>query len=147
MKCKYHLGEDGRCQLTFPKGMCEGEEKCTLYQLDAGRLCPSCNKKGADWSGYGEHGGFKYTCWTCGHTWTESIIRLETPGICLRCHREYETPFPEVVRPGGWEEIATEEWCADCNKLAMSVIFREISAYRTKGPLYDPIRSGHEVST
>jgi len=75
------------------------------------------------------------------------MTRTKTPGVCLRCGREYETPFPEIVRPGGWEEIATKEWCADCNKLVMSVIFREISAYRTEGSLYDPIRSGHEAST
>lgn len=139
-KCEYHL-ENGRCQLSFPFSYgCVGEDKCDHYQLNAERLCPNCNKKGASWSGYGKHGGFKYTCWTCERTWTEQFTWTETPGVCLRCGRKYETPFPEVVIPDGRMEIASEEWCADCNRLAMTLVFREISAYRMKGVLFDPLK-------
>lgn len=142
MKCEYHL-DNGRCQLG---GMCKGEDRCGLYQLDASRVCPSCNGKGAGWSGYGKPGGFKYTCWSCGHTWTElGISRPETPGVCLRCGREFENPVPPVVNPEGGREIATSEFCADCNKLIMSVVFRDATAYRVPGTretLHDPIRGG-----
>jgi len=61
--------------------------------------------------------------------------------VCLRCGREYDNPIPEVVDPTRTQkEIATSEWCADCNRLAMSVLFRESSVYRTR-ELYDPLRS------
>jgi len=139
-RCEYHL-EDDSCQLLSPqKFHCQGEDRCTHYQLEAKKLCPDCNKMGASWSGYGKPGGLKYTCWSCGHTWTEPLTWPKTPGVCLRCGREFENPVPEVIDPEGGKEIATSEWCSDCNKLVMSIVFREVSAYRTKGFLYDPLR-------
>lgn len=59
---------------------------------------------------------------------------------CRRCGRDFTTPIPDIVNPQGNLEIACVEWCAECNALAMSIIFRESSAYRTEG-LFDPLRS------
>lgn len=60
---------------------------------------------------------------------------------CLRCGRKYENPVPETANSEGTvREIATVEWCSDCNRLAMSVVFRDRSAYYKKGNLYDPIK-------
>lgn len=64
------------------------------------------------------------------------------PKLCRRCGREFTNPTPEVKEPGGRTEIACVGWCSDCNALTMSVLFREISAYRTKH-LVDPLRGGH----
>lgn len=62
-------------------------------------------------------------------------------GKCRRCGAEYDSPVPEVTYPEGNHEIATTEWCDNCNALIMSVIFRESSAYRpTK--LFDPLKGG-----
>jgi len=62
---------------------------------------------------------------------------------CLRCGRELDNPVPEVVNPGGIRDIACEEWCAACNALAMSVVYRESSAYyRSEKKLVDPARGG-----
>lgn len=58
---------------------------------------------------------------------------------CLRCKRDFENPVPSVTNADGNMEIACRDWCPDCNTLAMSIIFRESSAYRTK-ELYDPLR-------
>jgi len=63
-------------------------------------------------------------------------------GKCRRCGREFVDPVPEVIDPSGYREIACMECCPGCNTLAMSVLFREISAYRTKR-LVDPFRGGH----
>jgi len=49
---------------------------------------------------------------------------------CLRGGKEYNNPIPEVSNPEGIKEIATREWCSDCNALTMAVIFRRSSAYR-----------------
>ena len=140
--CRYHL-DSGGCQL-IPPFMCAGEADCTLYQLDAEMLCPNCNKKGADWSGWGEHGGFKYTCWNCGHVWTEPLIsRLKTPGVCLRCGRGFTNPVPEVTSPGSDPEIACKEWCAECNLFTMNIIRRWSTAYKIDPrKLVDPVRGG-----
>lgn len=140
MKCKSHL-DNNICQLNFPNGECVGEDNCMHFQLDAKRICPSCNNKGASGSGWGKHGGFNYTCWSCGHVWTEVIERTKTPGICLRCGRPFDNPVPDVTYPEGNPEIACSEWCSDCNTLAMSVVFRESSSYRRK-PLRDPVKGG-----
>jgi len=145
-RCKSHL-EDDSCQLLFPSGfICVGENNCTHHQLNAERLCPSCNNKGASWSGYGKHGGFNYTCWGCGYIWTELLTWPKTPGICRRCGREYDSPVPEATHSHEYanHEIASAEWWADCNAFAMSVLFRESSAYRPeeKGELRDPTRGG-----
>lgn len=144
--CGFRL-ENGGCRLTFPVWRCVGENKCTHYRLDAEKLCPSCGKRGASWTGYGEHGGFRYTCWRCEHVWTESLAsRPGTPGVCLRCGKEFDSPVPEVTYPGGINEIACNEWCAECNKFAVSILFRWSSAYRIKRPL-DPVRGGKYAST
>ncbi len=65
---------------------------------------------------------------------------------CLRCRCNFENPVPPVTDPGGFNEIACKEWCPECNTLAMSVIFRESSAYRTK-ELTDPLRWPKERRT
>jgi len=70
----------------------------------------------------------------------EFIIPFE--GLCRRCGRPVNNPVPEVTHPEGNYEIATEEWCADCNALTMSVVFRGISAYRLE-KLKDPLKGGH----
>lgn len=49
---------------------------------------------------------------------------------CLRCRREFTNPVPEVHFPDGHKEIACIQWCSDCNSYAMSVEFRDSSAYR-----------------
>lgn len=141
--CRYHL-ENSECQLTQPSTLlCQGEANCTFHRLNAEKLCPSCNKKGADWSGYGEHGGFKYTCWSCGHVWTEPLVWPETPGVCLRCGREFTNPVPEVTNPGLIRDIACKGWCAACNAFTMSVVYRWSSAYAVDPKqLDDPLRGG-----
>lgn len=48
---------------------------------------------------------------------------------CLRCGNWYENPVPPVTDPKGNLEIATVEWCADCNALCMSLVHRGSSAY------------------
>jgi len=48
---------------------------------------------------------------------------------CKRCHKEFENPVPEVTYPEGIHEIASKEWCAACNALVMSIVYRESSAY------------------
>jgi len=60
---------------------------------------------------------------------------------CFRCGRGFTNPVPEVTDPTGNREIACKDWCSDCNCLVMSVIFREISAYR-RVRLLDPLRGG-----
>jgi len=59
---------------------------------------------------------------------------------CKRCGQEFENPNPTICNPIGNPEIATSEWCAGCNKLTMTVVFRDASAYYEKGPLFDPLR-------
>ncbi len=54
--------------------------------------------------------------------------------ICVRCGKEYDEPIPKVTDPTGIKEIASEHFCADCNALIMTVIYRNRSAYR-KGDL------------
>ncbi len=58
---------------------------------------------------------------------------------CRRCKADFDNPVPPVTQSDGIEEIACKEWCPECNTLAMSVIFRESSAYRTR-ELTDPLR-------
>lgn len=66
--------------------------------------------------------------------------------VCRRCNREFDSPVPEITNPDNPNyEIACSEWCPACNALAMSVVFRESSAYRTK-QLYDPMRTRREES-
>ncbi len=132
MGCKYHL-EDNSCRLDFPGQSQCNEDECASYQMDVNRLCPSCNTRGAGWSGYSKLGGLDYTCWSCGHTWNEPIVRYDTPGICLRCGKEYDDPRPEIIIPGVNPEIATSEWCAECNKVSMAALYRNRSAYYEYG--------------
>ena len=61
--------------------------------------------------------------------------------ICKRCGCYYEDPVPEVIEHNGNKEIATSGWCANCNSFAMSIIYRESSAYRKKPKLlFDPMK-------
>ena len=64
---------------------------------------------------------------------------------CKRCGREFDNPVPEVTYPEGIHDIATKEWCADCNALTLTVLFRESSAYR-KLPLHDPMKGGRDYA-
>jgi hypothetical protein len=54
---------------------------------------------------------------------------------CLRCGREFKNPVPKIrnisnVRPELLHyDIACVKWCANCNRVAMSGIFRNNSAY------------------
>ena len=48
---------------------------------------------------------------------------------CKRCGKEFENPIPEIKKPDGNKEIATIEWCAECNEFAMSILYRGRSAY------------------
>lgn len=66
-------------------------------------------------------------------------------GHCRRCGRSFDDPVPEVTHSEGIHEIACVEWCAECNAFAMSIVFRESSAYRVaKGSLRDPMQGGRE---
>lgn len=65
---------------------------------------------------------------------------------CLRCGRAFSNPVPEVTHPEGIHEIATHEWCTDCNIFAMNILFRWSSAYRVRSP-YDPLRGGSNASS
>lgn len=69
----------------------------------------------------------------------EFIIPFE--GKCRRCGREFDNSVPEVTYPKGIHEIATSEWCAECNVFTMSIVFRESSAYKTRR-LHDPMKGG-----
>lgn len=65
-------------------------------------------------------------------------------GKCRRCGTEFTDPRPIVTNDEGIPEIASKEWCADCNKYVMNVVFRHNSAYRASpGTLKDPFRGGH----
>ncbi len=72
----------------------------------------------------------------------EALGEFDIPfeGKCRRCGREFDNPVPEITRPDGNPEIATSEWCADCNALIMTVVHRESTAYK-KTPLVDPMRT------
>lgn len=65
---------------------------------------------------------------------------------CLRCGKEFDNPIPEVTYPEGINEIVCREWCAECNKFAVSVLFRWSSAFRVKHPI-DPVRGGEHART
>jgi len=67
-------------------------------------------------------------------------------GKCRRCGREFDDPVPEVTYPEGINEIVCREWCAECNRFAVSVLFRWSSAYRVRHPI-DPVRGGKHAST
>ena len=50
---------------------------------------------------------------------------------CLRCGEEFTDPVPKVTNPEGeMTHIASEDWCANCNAICSSVLFRERSAYQ-----------------
>jgi len=51
--------------------------------------------------------------------------------VCNRCRKPYTNPYPPTKNPGGVIEIATTEFCADCNAHVMHVLFRQNSAYRS----------------
>ena len=65
---------------------------------------------------------------------------------CLRCGKEYDNSTPEVTDPGGRHEIATNEWCAECNQFTMTVLLRWASAYRVTHP-QDPVKGGQHANT
>ena len=48
---------------------------------------------------------------------------------CLRCTKEFEKSVPKVTNPKGVKEIATREYCAECNAFVMSILYRGNSAY------------------
>lgn len=54
---------------------------------------------------------------------------------CLRCGRQFSNPIPKVRNLNAprcellHKDIATLEWCANCNRIAVSGIFRNNSAY------------------
>jgi DNA-directed RNA polymerase subunit RPC12/RpoP len=50
---------------------------------------------------------------------------------CLRCGKEYDNPIPKVTNlEGEITEIMTKDWCARCNAIGTSVLFRERCAYQ-----------------
>lgn len=62
---------------------------------------------------------------------------------CLRCYMSFEESVPDKVNKEGInEEIATTDWCKDCNSIAMSVVYRQASAYfnmdRRRTGIYNP---------
>lgn len=60
------------------------------------------------------------------------MANLETK-VCVRCGKEYSNSIPPVVNPRGLvTEIATYLWCAECNRLAVMLVFRESSVYYDK---------------
>lgn len=91
-----------------------------------------------------EHAGLMFEIVDKKEALGEFIIPFE--GRCRRCGREFSNPVPEVTYPEGIHEIACDEWCADCNALAMSIVFRESSAYKRK-LLFDPRRGGSHASS
>ena len=50
---------------------------------------------------------------------------------CRRCGREFTESEPPVAKPEGIREIATVEWCADCNAFAMYILYKGRLAYRS----------------
>ncbi len=53
--------------------------------------------------------------------------------ICKRCGRPFENPFPDIRNPGGSHtEIVCFDWCANCNRIAASGIYRDNSIYFDK---------------
>ena len=52
--------------------------------------------------------------------------------ICLRCGKEFNNSVPKITNSKGFTEIATNEWCSDCNNLCMNLVFREGTAYKVK---------------
>ena len=51
---------------------------------------------------------------------------------CLRCGKDFETPYPEIVYPELDREIACVEWCPECNALVVNVVHRGSSAYKSR---------------
>lgn len=69
-------------------------------------------------------------------------------GRCRRCGKEFDSPVPEVTYPGGIVEIASHEWCAECNAFAMNIVYRWSSAYRVDPKnLVDPVRGGEHAGS
>jgi hypothetical protein len=65
-------------------------------------------------------------------------------GKCRRCGVKFTDPCPVVTNDEGIPEIASMEWCADCNQYVMNIVFRYGSAYKASpGTLNDPFRGGH----
>lgn len=61
---------------------------------------------------------------------------------CLRCGCEYDNPVPSETNPESANtEIATVEWCSDCNRIAMMAVFRQSSVY-FKGGIKNPAKGG-----
>lgn len=53
------------------------------------------------------------------------------PMKCLRCGEEFTDPVPPETNPEGEiTEIMSSHWCANCNALGNSVLFREQAAYQ-----------------
>jgi len=49
---------------------------------------------------------------------------------CLRCGRDFEDPVPSVLQPDGdFTEIMCRDWCSDCNKIGLLVVYRGKSIY------------------
>jgi hypothetical protein len=64
-------------------------------------------------------------------------------GKCRRCGVEFTDPRPVVTNDEGIPEIASIEWCADCNQYVMNVVSRHNSAYKVDpGTLKDLFRGG-----
>ncbi len=50
-------------------------------------------------------------------------------GICRRCFKKFDNPYPKIDFPEKNTEIATTLCCADCNAEVMSYVHRGASAY------------------
>ena len=53
--------------------------------------------------------------------------------ICSRCGKKFDNPYPKIVNPERNTEIACINWCADCNRIAMSALLRQGGAYWSQG--------------
>lgn len=50
---------------------------------------------------------------------------------CIRCNREYTNPIPKIRNTKGnpQTEIAAVDYCPNCNRVVMSAVYRNNSAY------------------
>ncbi len=73
--------------------------------------------------------------------------------ICKRCGRKFVNPVPkfrnlDAPRPELlFTDIATDEWCANCNRVAMSAIYRNNSVYFDPTLPFNGLSEGTQRST
>lgn len=53
---------------------------------------------------------------------------------CKRCGRKYSITIPKIKQSGKFlhDDIATDDYCANCNRVVMSAVYRDACVYFDK---------------